>query len=215
MTTIPQELRQRPIIFSGPMVRATLEGCKTQTRLVIKPQPQGETVAWGCGTASKGFGFRFGESQKRINCPYGEPGDRLWVKEAWAYLEDEYEWSVSTSYPARKGGLWYKADNVVAEAPYRSSIHMPRWASRITLEITGIRVERLQKISEEDALAEGVCETEFYDRAEHFSLGGSKLQGGSVERCAFIGLWDSINGKRPGCSWDDNPWVFSISFRRI
>jgi hypothetical protein len=157
------------------MVRAILEGRMTQTRRVIKPQPQGETVAWGCGTASKGFGFRFGESQKRINCPYGNVGDHLWVRETWrigAWREDDGKVAVDYRaspemvqtpwifleeeiYRTTEGRVireleylgiqpdedgYFDWDYGKAPLSWRPSIHMPRWASRITLEITGIRV---------------------------------------------------------------------------
>ena len=151
--TIPHA-KERPIIFSGPMIRAILEGRKTQTRRIVKP-----------------------------NClsklsPYGRTGDRLWVRETWGHNPE------GPGYVYRSDGdfdMKFHGDR------WRPSIHMPRWASRITLEVTGVRVERLQDINEEDALAEGV---------EH----------------AFRSLWESING--PG-SWDANPWVWVVEFRRV
>ncbi len=121
-----------------------------------------------------------------------------------------------------KSGAWYDADGISARpsgcaggaGKLRSSIHMPRWASRITLEIIEVRAERLQRISSADCFAEGIDpETdETYLAAEHAQLGGVQIRGGSAERCAYASLWESINGKG---SWDANPWVWVVSFRKL
>lgn len=232
---------ERPILFSGFMVRAILEGRKTQTRRIVKPQPDlsilkpsfrelqfefrrmpvlgptHEPAEWGfCAKHDKPncvpvYGYK---------CPYGLPGDRLWVRETWNiydYCPGEYGGQGEAGYPLRKipgvdpgSGycLEYAANG--GDGPWRPSIHMPRWASRINLDIVGIQVERLQDISDDDCEAEGI-------KQEWTCLNpgtGSYALGNDV-RDDFRNLWDSINGKKPGCSWDSNPWLWVISFRRI
>lgn len=176
-------MKERPILFSAPMVRALLEGRKTQTRRIVKLPAKD-------GSGDNRFVFDDAEGRKRfIDCPYGEPGDRLWVRETWR--------------PAQVDGMaWYAATcGDETHERWKPSIHMPRWASRITLEITGVRVEQLQDISESDAIAEGVTPSDMkaiscLDRNYH----------------AYFMLWESINGSG---SWDLNPWVWVIEFRRI
>ena len=175
-------MKQTPILFSAPMVRAILEGCKTQTRRVINAKRAG-------------------------HCPYGAPGDRLWVRETWATVAT-YD-HLKPSLIPKGDALWpvvYYAAYPEAAAWHspnrgrvRPSIFMPRWASRITLEITGIRVERVQSIKTSDIVAEGVSPDESY-------LGSANRY-----RHPFVELWDSINYKR-GYGWDQNPWVWVISF---
>jgi hypothetical protein len=183
------------------MVRAILEGRKTQTRRVVKPQWRRQTVriskefdgaicpiVWLDKPVQKGCktGHVF------VPSPYGQPGDRLWVRETFA-----------TGY----GAVFYKADDDLATCgmvvPWKPSIFMPRELSRITLEIAGVRVERVQDISEKDARAEG-CEPMHRD-----DLG----QTFRTYRRGYQSLWDSINAKR-GYGWDANPWVWVIEFRR-
>lgn len=183
-----QGMIEKPIIFSGPMVRAILEGRKTQTRRIVK---DGHALA-----------FLGADHKPVLMCPFGQPGDRLWVRETSLLCRDS-----NGVCPAGNGkALAYAADGYELEDGERwtPSIHMPRWASRISLEITGIRVERLQDISEKDARAEGVaasrvgpCQDGLFYR---------------LHRDSFIELWESING--PG-SWDANPWVWVIEFRRL
>ncbi len=218
-------MTERPILFSGPMVQAILAGTKTQTRRVVKPQP---TVAengcpqWGTYDGRKMYMVpRRAAGGSRVavadlldgHCPYGAPGDRLWVRETWATVK----WFDDTNAAAcwkneRPPALWFAADTGVYltsehRGRWRPSIHMPRWASRITLEVTGVRVERLQDISEADARAEGVLPLEIYTPRER--------RGQSDYRGAFALLWDHINGKRPGCAWNDSPWVWVIEFRKV
>jgi hypothetical protein len=208
-------MEERPIIFSGPMIRALLAGMKTQTRRVIKfPSAPNHLGTWEPATLGEPGVYldvlhtrpapvvacmTHTRTGRAITCPYGSPGDSLWVREKFAHLPDEYEWAVSNSVPARKGGLWYAADNVVAGSPWRPSIHMPRWASRITLELLSVRPERLQEISEADAFAEGVTAED------------SVPLGPAVS--AYAALWDSINGKRH--PWESNPFVWRLEFRRV
>lgn len=235
-------MKERPILFNGEMVRAILDDRKTMTRRVVKPQPEQDTdCPYHIGT---------GIERKARICPYGKPGDRLWVRETWrigAWNENEgavsidyradgfarREWIdvpdekvfeklwIQSTEDAIRAGIKTNEDGAYkwepGESPcrWRSSIFMPRYLSRITLEITNVRVERLQDISEEDAFAEGIDdESEEYNRAEHFQLGGSQIQGGAPAIFTFIGLWDSINAKR-GYSWEANPWVWVVEFERI
>lgn len=239
-------MKEYPILFSAPMVRAILEGRKTQTRRVVKHKfdpeasirfcPNGlvddQTPTW---VADEGEEDIFGDScVNPIICPYGQPGDRLWVREAWCpgvpavrlpgsgglygIVPHPKQWSIPKTKPGgivvKYSASWNDGDHDgVSVPPMRPSIHMPRWASRITLEVTDVRVQRIQRISDEDCWAEGISE-ELVNRAEHFAIGGSQIQGGSPERFAFSDLWDSINAAR-GLGWDSNPWVWAISFRRI
>ena len=204
-------MKERPIIFSTDMVKAILEGRKTQTRRVIKPQPprhwsipparffQGHFNEWGAKV-----------SVDSIKCPYGQAGDRLWVRETWA-TEWEFNDYKPSLLPKRN------PSDAVPFVPIaytdtdwdgyrvgrtRPSIFMPRWASRITLEITEVRVERLQEITEDDAEAEG-CVTPYWGDLAHQDLIGQ-----------FQNLWDSLNAKR-GYSWKSNPWVWVIGFKPV
>lgn len=253
-------MKERPILFSSTMVRAILEGRKTMTRRVIKPQPDlsilkesyrdlefefrrmpvlGPTHVpseWGfCAKYDKPncvpiYGYK---------CPYGTIGDRLWLKETWrvgAWLiedgmiavdyradgfsrrewlsvpdEEQFDRLVGQSIQdACAAGLRMGCDDNYTWSPgsspcrWRSSIYMPRWASRITLEITDIRVERLQDISEEDARAEGV--------GVHGGWNADETEYAVNARGPFSRLWDSINAKRH--PWASNPWVWVIEFRR-
>lgn len=214
------------ILFSQAMVKAILDGSKTQTRRVLVPKPGPEywPVANRVAGDRDAVFLREGRpsSQReelRIRCRYGRVGDRLWVREAWRPWWDEelYCCVQFRDRTVRKPGL-HKGHDIPDEnvgfnfagwcdaAPnvkWRPSIYMPRWASRITLELTDIRVEQLQDISESDARAEGATE-ELVAPGDR----GSFIDG-------YYWLWDSINAKRPGCSWTDNPWVFALSFRRV
>lgn len=169
------DMKERPIILSGPMVRAILAGAKTQTRRVVKPQAMGQ---WG----------------PVVPCPYGRPGDRLWVREAWRPVHGGYS----------DLGARYRADFERDQTVWRPSIHMPRWASRITLEVTGVRVERLQDISEADAQAEGSFEWAAEQDTPVRDLDEARL--------VYLQLWQSINGP---ASWDADPWVWVVEFRRL
>ncbi|PZE12736.1 hypothetical protein DMX10_13985 [Pseudomonas sp. 57B-090624] len=217
--------KDRPIIFSGPMVRAILEGRKTVTRRVIKPQPYIDTSGNFCWNGSN-----YGQNEngprsaalaspipcsktKRVACPYGKPGDRLWVRET--HFINDFRGANVPEDDRAEAEIVYRADPLPcwegeeSEIPWRPSIHMPRWASRILLEITDVRVERLQAISEEQALAEGV-KGEPCDHARQACTDIGCW--GDTAKGAFGFLWESINGTG---SWHANPWVWAISFRRI
>lgn len=214
-------MAERPVLFSGAMVRAILAGTKTQTRRIVQWRPVSPADvsatrppdeaqpythipgAW-LATWEKDDGW---QSSMPTVCPYGVPGDRLWVRETWQPLSPRSGEPIAGSIggiPSAEMATAYAADFPQAPhswGPWRPSIHMPRWASRITLEITDVRVERLTSITEEDARAEGI------------TFEAAVAADGAVP--AFRRLWDSINGKRPGCSWADNPWVWVVSFRRV
>ncbi len=210
-------MKERPILFSTPMVRAILAGTKTQTRRVVKAAPPpgaqrvirpfaGVRLQWAAtdphdmeqGQLVLGDVPRY---------PYGQPGDRLWVREAWRAV-----WS-SDHEPPRNFDesyrFWYEADTPLQDGygKLRPSIHMPRCASRITLEVTGVRVERLQDISEADALAEGIERCQDGKFPNYLSPSG--YAGNPV--ASYRTLWESINGTG---SWDANPWVWVVEFKR-
>ena len=201
-------MRERPIIFSAPMVRAVLSGAKTQTRRLVRPQPEDRcplVKEWGYAfrnyaEASLGNVKMADGSWGRVQCPYGRSGDRLWVRETWG------------AWPHMMGGvqpetLRYRADgeyqNERGTWRWRPSIHMPRWASRITLEITDVRVERLQDISGMDAKREGVSVP------AHIPEDGADLD---YARRGFRRMWEEIHG---GGSWEKNPWVWVIEFKKL
>lgn len=205
------DVRERPILFSGPMVRAILDGRKTVTRRVVKPQPEhvfarvgirNESLALGVMRPDETFGQVMIEG-KHVRCPYGSSGDSLWVRETWCW----------TAQPHHKNpdGCEYRADETDAGVVltehrcWKPSIHMPRWASRITLEIESVRVERLQEIGWADAIAEGIKDP----RRARIRV---DRENGPVGK--FRELWDSINSDR-GFGWDVNPWVWRIQFRRL
>lgn len=219
-------MKERPILFSGPMVRAILAGTKTQTRRVLK-QATGPSLSVDCsdnGVAElswlwgDGPGYDVNETIKHVPCPYGQPGDRLWVRENFQpLLADGFEpyeadwetgWGYAPRHVATDGAVEFidMDDNISSRV--KPSIHMPRWASRLTLEITGVRVERLQYISEADALAEGIVQ---------LKDGGFGLPAGEHYHCAdprqsYFSLWQAING--PG-SVEANPWVWVVEFKKL
>lgn len=198
-------MKERPILFSAPMVRAILDGTKTQTRRIVKhPAAEGKS---GWHPTTTGWQYLPGGSERPV-CPYGRPGDRLWVRETHAPAADcwgawERRMCMDSTGPAPI--IHYQADggDPFIER-WRPSIHMPRWASRINLEITSVRVERLQDISEADAIAEGISKS---DRT------GGWLPGNcAAPEWAYRELWEQINGAG---SWEANPWVWVVEFRRI
>lgn len=212
-------VRERPIIFSAESVRAILNGTKTQTRRVIVPQPSaGVRYRPGGGAVEDGHG-------RPINPRWGVPPERLWVRETWGY------WPASLG---EEGRILYRAevDDIEAHGDrpmgwtsrvgpiseltvWRSPIYMSRGSSRILLELSDVRVQRLQEISEEDAKAEGM---QFHDGG---GLGHSgwrhDVSYGYVQataRAALRSAWDALNSKR-GYGWDKSPWVWCLTFRRV
>lgn len=196
-------MKERGMIFNGEMVRAILDGRKTQTRRPVKPQPEltqksgfsWNGVVYGAGSNDRETNRNFAH----VKCPFGKPGDRIWVRETWSEAGASapdltlYRANYPEHVPAH-----YENIPPVNEIHWTPSIHMPRWASRITLEITDVRVERLNNISECDAKAEG--------GPTECTLIGDKYFPG------FRSLWKSIYGEE---SWDANPWVWVIKFKRV
>lgn len=244
--------KDRPILFSGPMVRAILADAKTQTRRVVKPQPewlpevtQARTtgpLVWPIGAGGQQCGHP-------IKCPYGVPGDRLWVREEhYRFGHWEKVPGVKTATGRVKWQFVGDSDEVLFEqprelsramnAPYfdrpgwykRVARHMPRWASRIDLEVTGVRVERLQDISESDAIAEGLTEYVWPEHTRSYPNVATQLACGTrfwnhviqkrgrrgcvwdSAKKAFREFWQDINGPQ---SWNANPWVWVVEFKRI
>ena len=193
-------MKERPILFSCHEVIAIRDGRKNQARRIVKPQP------------------------KRIPCPYGQPGDRLWVRETWRSFGDSSAIRPAVPHSCQ---VRYEADCVTEWRPVpegargvycgelkrRSPIHMPRWASRITLELTGVRIERLQDISKADAIAEGIerdaAEFKNYDDScDEFPW----LGGVGAAKLSYKTLWEFIHG--PG-SWEANPFVWVLEFKEV
>jgi hypothetical protein len=203
-------MNTRPILFSGPMVRAILEGRKTQTRRICKPRCDDKKpcehfapVAYDVGPSMERHCEHGSESAP---CPYGVVGDRLWVRETWtpdpvikpvAYKAD---WPYPVTVPHL--GMWHP------------SIHMPRWASRITLEVTAVWVERMMEITEADAIAEGI---EPMRPGPAHVMWRDYLDPAGTGQCSALmsyqSLWDSINEKS-GFGWAANPWVWVVAFKR-
>lgn len=200
-------MRERPIIFTGESVRAILEGLKTQTRRVVRGIPSNSegpfepAMAPGIGETSNRWAMKVDGKFIQIRCPYGKPGDRLWVKETWSKSPDGPIYKAAVT----EHGIT-ECDDCIK---WKSSMFMPRWASRITLEIKGVRVERVQAISETDARAEG-CDDQHILQAHPPHEAFRK----PTAREAYRVLWDSINAKR-GFGWDKNPWVWVMEFRKI
>ncbi|CVB12849.1 ASCH domain-containing protein [Serratia marcescens] len=207
-------MKERPVIFNSEMVRAILSGRKTQTRRVVSDRHlrliDVASQVGECYPLESGIDHANSQSYYREHCPFGQVGDRLWVRETWSSDFANY-------YPNDR--VWYAADNnrcsdievvngvrgiyspesdVHVPFRWRPSIHMPRWASRITLEITAVRVERLNDISDGDAIREGCS--------------AADMKSGDCVADVFARLWASIYGAE---NWHANPWVWAISFRRV
>ncbi len=201
-------MTSRGILFTGENVRAILAGRKTQTRRVFKAMAiaQGRggwlgAVGWVYDKAREWWAEQGGAPLGPFRCPYGRPGDGLYVRETFRWWEGGGIYRGKTPDPNRwKGITVYRADGGDdCDGPWRPAIFLPRWASRINLEITDVRVRRVQSISEGDAAAEG-CAT--CPRKDHWA--------GDI----FQRLWDSINFKR-GYGWETNPWVWALTFRVV
>lgn len=218
-------MKFRPILFSAPMVRALLNGTKTQTRQVVKPRPD-RYMGKRCMLQPHELAGEVNQGEYS-NCPHGQPGDRLWVREPWCGEIDGHTSQLIYNEDGNTYKCLYRADgqHVVLDdgdgftktnkdgseaSPWKPSIHTPRWASRITLEITAVRVERLHNISEADAIAEGVIAEDNRRYYCGFDDEGRILSKSPVTAYAWI--WNSINGPH---SWELNPWVWVIEFKRV
>lgn len=192
-------MKERPILFSTPMVHAILQGRKTVTRRLVRKSSLGRIDVTPAGVPVYVTGAS-DDGGDPIPCPYGEPGDRLWVRETWrrSMGRDGFDYRASAEWP-RMGPAW------------KPSIHMPRRASRLTLEVVSTRVERLHDITDEEVFAEGLD----LNPAGTFYVedGEDELAEFAEPRDAFAFLWDGINGKR--AEWDSNPWVWRVEFRRM
>ena len=219
----------KPILFNGEMVRAILDKRKTQTRRVVKwpviSRSDGcrQRVYTDTDEINEVVRERQRAPLRRGLCPYGAVGDKLWVRETWTLGDTDTETWAEIHYRADDACVRHECAQEQAQGHaellgrleavgdggdnWRPSIHMPRWASRITLEITDVRVQRVQEIAEDDARAEGATPVDVatnkwgYPQSFKFKAG-------------FAALWDSINSAR-GFGWDANPWVWAITFRRV
>ncbi|MGZ9893078.1 hypothetical protein ACXXNA_05920 [Bordetella bronchiseptica] len=202
---------ERPILFSGPMVRAILAGTKTQTRrgkgLEYFSRPENDPEGWLCARVDEGHAFmayKHAPHERAVKCPYGQPGDRLWVRETWAYGIH-----AMATYRDEDGPFVYAAGGTTQDRlgdRWRPSIHMPRSACRLVLEVTRVRVERLQAINHMDAIAEGL------ETAPGGWWSGGAGHAAPKPYYAFAYLWASINGPD---SWVSNPWVWVVEFTRV
>ncbi|RAR75065.1 hypothetical protein C7420_101681 [Pantoea ananatis] len=197
-------MKERPILLNAEMVSAVLDGRKTQARRMLTPRQlkmiDAAASIGECYPLESGHQHENSQSYYREWCPFGAVGDRLWVRETWARYNIDQD-SHDIAYRATTPNDWPK------EGRWRPSIHMPRWASRITLEITGVRVERLQDISRADAIAEGGPQS-------HPSIDAVSQDYGfpDFSRSWFGQTWWSIYGEE---SWHANPWVWVIEFKRV
>ena len=216
MPTGTSLVKARPILFSAPMVRALLDGRKTQTRRPVKLIVSGRVKAPGSNK-----NWHPDDPNAVRACPYGRQGDLLWVRETFSgphcMEASEGRAAAPPSKWGRSSRIWYWADGNPQDGDWtrpRPSIHMPRWASRLTLRITDVRIERLQDISEKDAIAEGV-EGAFVEDGRYWRNYGLSDEEAACSPMlnfpteSFRTLWESINGKG---SWGANPWVWALSF---
>lgn len=205
-------MNERPIIFCDEMVRAILDDRKTQTRRVILPQPKDEDMPLKpilrkrmVGGLAEGYydgtwSYDGDPMNTQYKCPYGKVGDLLWVREGWLHFGDK-------NYPSQRAVMYKTNYDAKESKKFKSPIFMPKWAARIWLEITGIRVERLQDITEDGAKGEGAKACYPYGKKFEYQPNPSWHSGFKI-------LWDSLNAKR-GFGWDTNPWVWVIEFKKI
>lgn len=219
-------MKERPIIFSAESVRGILAGTKTQTRRAIQALPNGLPPRCYVGRNEERWTFTGGDragDAHGLLCPYGAPMDRLWVRETWA--SDDAADDAPPKVLSATSRVWYAAasnsTSMVARGRWRSPIHMPRWASRLTLEVTEVRVERLQSITEADAKAEGV--QPFFERFPSVGrdqrLTSGDLAAERPHRASYAVAWDEINGDRlvggQPIRWIENPWIWAVTFRTV
>ncbi|EOI8155764.1 hypothetical protein ACMW0A_002678 [Klebsiella variicola] len=234
-------MKERGMIFNGEMVRAILDGRKTQTRRIMAPQPA-DDIERGIFPNPEAIGWKSSLRHKHGSttahfCPYGKPGDRIWVRETWGVVSHELDedgriqpWTPdrpATAIHEMPFGNGYYSGHAIYAADgdftwgdddgyedgrscWKPSIHMPKAASRILLEITDVRVERLNAISEEDARAEGIIDGGCLNCGEPEPCGCANPDPDATD--AFAYLWQSIYGQE---NWNANPWVWVIEFKRV
>lgn len=245
-------MKERPILFNGEMVRAILDGRKTQTRRVVKNVMDSDDLTGARAEVRANYHFLRlpnGDEYGPVKCPYGLPGDSLWVRETWAsHLLLDGERPSEFTEAQQECQLWFRAEPKIHEhgqGRWRPSIFMPRWASRITLKVTDVRVERVQDISEEDARAEGVAPL-FDHKAIHEPRYRAELDLDPMPFCNYLwhghigrsitakqsDAWDyqysSYKSARDsfsslwdsinakrGYGWDTNPWCWVVEFERV
>lgn len=206
--------KDHPILMNGAMVRATLAGAKTQTRRIIKPQPQMVTdkriEPWQGDPAA--LHALLAESGRK--CPYGQPGNQIWVRETLGHHADKGHYYAATGMHVGPLLDYELEPSPSIGIPARTipSIHMPRWASRILLEIVSVGVERLQDISDADIVAEGIDMEALAESQDRYDIvcKGSGASGRATERTAWRDLWESTGG-----DWEANPWCWAITFKRV
>jgi len=213
-------MKEYPILFSGEMVQAILDGRKTQTRRVIKLQTGKAAGIGECHYSLSRHAYSNEDGSctcQPVKSPYGQPGDRLWVREKFAVVHGEGEKPTKDDYLIYATDASQSVGVIDFVKAWRPSIFMPRVYSRITLEVASVRVERLQDISDEDARKEGVqdiCHCGDYIEVHGYHSGHSPTPMDGYAANEFSILWDSINTKR-GYPWESNPWVWCISFKKI
>ncbi|WP_194720781.1 hypothetical protein [Noviherbaspirillum malthae] len=205
-------MKERPILFSAPMVRAILDGTKTQTRRALLVQPLDVLPMEGEAAGKQWVGLMTRDPKPEgtvFRCKFGQTGDRLWVRETFAQFID-YDVIDGRSVELDRDFV-YRADgeDQKRHTAWRPSIHMPRAASRIDLEITGVRIERLTDCSEADAIAEGIERSGECNWCDYLDYGYNDF---TNARHSYRSLWESINGAG---SWEANPWVWVVEFKRV
>ncbi|SBY47693.1 hypothetical protein [Klebsiella pneumoniae] len=212
-------MTERGMIFNAEMVRAILDGRKTQTRRPIKWK---QTRFTEIGEREDGSKWPWSEDAEHAcdfwhPCPFGAVGNRIWVRETFCTVDDTHyggeklvDYRATPKFEESHPAGWDSAPNDAEALKWRPSIHMPRWASRILLEITDVRVERLNAISEEDARAEGIIDSGCLNCGEPEPCGCANPEPDATD--AFAYLWQSIYGQE---NWNANPWVWVIEFKRV
>lgn len=218
MSKVSESVIEKPLLCNAEMVRAILDGRKTNTRRPMEPQPDGKLeVLGGCDDFM--LGGTHGKKSSVWRCPFGKPGDRLWVRECFAVVPHVNDNGSKHKAKGDGTGVTWRADwnGNPSGFKWKPSIHMPRWASRINLEITDVRVERVQEISKEDAIAEGIeSQPRRYGKDLDWKYYGKWLekhnQWSSCPINSFESLWNAIYGVN---AWDLNPWVWVVAFKKV